>query len=188
MTHVKTRRRRPGCRDGQEESRHWCPRAARTVEQVCLSRWVSRSAKWGEQFPACRAVRTKSGDICTTTVSEYQHKLTAALHIRFTVPCQETKIPNEKEASSVANDNFKIIFDKQKSCENDYEEKGEQMKCMLWSFYCFGLDCPKQWSKGAVLFFSSSSHLINYFILEHSKKNLNQPNTDVDKTWSILNE
>ena len=76
-------------------------------------------------------MRTKSGDICTTTVSEYQHKLTAALHIRFTVPCQETKIPNEKEASSVVNDSFKIIFDKQKSCENDYEEKGEQMKCML---------------------------------------------------------
>ena len=64
-------------------------------------------------------------------VSEYQYKLTAALHIRFTVPCQETKIPNEKEASSVVNDSFKIIFDKQKSCENDYEEKGEQMKCML---------------------------------------------------------
>ena len=76
-------------------------------------------------------MRTKSGDICTTTVSEYHYKLTAALHIRFTVPSQETKIPNEKEASSVVKENFKIIFDKQQSCENDYDEKGKQMKCML---------------------------------------------------------
>lgn len=78
------------------------------------------------------------------------------------VPGQETRIPNEKEASSVGGDNFKTIFDKQKPCENDDdEEKEKQTECfdsfICW-FWIIQNSDPKQ--LGFFLEFLSSNKLL----------------------------
>lgn len=110
--------------------------------------------------------------------------MTPALLIGCPVPGLETRITNEKEASFVGGDNFKTIFDKQKPCENDDERKKSKLNALILLFVGFGLS--KIVTQSSWAFFSSFSHLINYFILEHSKKKPHPPNTDVDETQSIL--